>query len=213
MAELSNVTGVTVATLKYYLREGVLPAGTATAVNQADYHAGHVRRVRLIRALLDLGGLGMAEVRNVVAAVDDDETSIHDAFGLAQDAMVPHRHREGDLFARALTEADRFVARHGLRVRPSAKVRTMLADALAALTAYQFEGLPITADGVVDSRVLDGWVPGLLQQAADEVGVTAGLPRDEQMGVSVVGTIAFEVAAAAVRRMALEHASALRFGH
>jgi DNA-binding transcriptional MerR regulator len=212
MAELSRVTGVTVATLKYYLREGVLPAGTATAVNQAEYHAGHVRRVRLIRALLDLGGLGMADVRTVVAAVDDDETSIHDAFALAQDAMVPHRRREGELFARAQAEADRFVARHGLQVRPSAKVRTMLADALAALTAYQFEGLPVTDDGVVDSSVLDGWVPGLLQQAEAEVGVTAGLPRDEQMGVSVVGTVAFEAAAAAVRRMALEHASARRFG-
>jgi len=212
MAELSRVTGVTVATLKYYLREGVLPAGTATAVNQADYHAGHVRRVRLIRALLDLGGLGIADVRNVVAALDDDETSIHDAFALAQDAMVPHRPRQSDLYARALDEADRFVARHGLHVRPTARVRTMLADALAALTAYQFEGLPVTDDGIVDSTVLDGMVPGLLQQAEFEVAVTAGLPRDEQMGVSVVGTIAFEAAAAAVRRMALEHASALRFG-
>jgi DNA-binding transcriptional MerR regulator len=212
MAELSNVTGVTVATLKYYLREGVLPAGVATAVNQAEYHADHVRRVRLIRALLDLAGLGMADVRNVVAAVDDDETNIHDAFGLAQDAMVPHRRREGDLFTRALAEANRFVARHGLHVRPAAQVRTMLADALAALSGYGFEGLPVTDDGVVDSSVFDAWVPGLLQQAAAEVGVAAGLPRDEQMGVSVVGTIGFEVAAAAVRRMALEHASALRFG-
>jgi hypothetical protein len=144
--------------------------------------------------------------------VDDDETSIHAAFGLAQDAMVPERRRDAALFAAARAEADRFVARHRLRVRPEARVRDMLADALAALTAYQFEGLPLTADGVVDSSVLDGMVPSLIDQATFEVGTTAGLPRDQQMGVAVVGTIGFEVAAAAVRRLALEHASALRFG-
>jgi DNA-binding transcriptional MerR regulator len=63
MAELSRVTDVPVTTLKYYLREGLLPQGRVTAVNQADYDHDHVRRVRLVRALLDLGGLGVDDVR------------------------------------------------------------------------------------------------------------------------------------------------------
>ena len=63
---LSEVTGVTVATLKYYLREGLLHAGASTAVNQADYDDSHVRRVRLVRALLHLGRLRIADVDSFV---------------------------------------------------------------------------------------------------------------------------------------------------
>ena len=38
--------------MKFYLREGLLPAGTATSATQATYDAGHLRRLRLVRALL-----------------------------------------------------------------------------------------------------------------------------------------------------------------
>ena len=44
---LAERTGVPVATLKYYLREGLLHAGTATARTQAVYDTTHVERVRL----------------------------------------------------------------------------------------------------------------------------------------------------------------------
>ncbi|MEY4229785.1 MAG: hypothetical protein RLZZ362_634 [Actinomycetota bacterium] len=128
IAGLSTATGVTVATLKYYLREGLLHAGAATAVNQAEYDESHVRRVRLIRALVELGRLSLADVGVVLAAVDDDSLPVHDAFGVAQDAMVPHRPHdsadrvgegagegEADLYGLALTEVDRFVRRGGRR--------------------------------------------------------------------------------------------------
>ncbi|GMA88788.1 hypothetical protein GCM10025868_40380 [Angustibacter aerolatus] len=45
-----------VATVKYYLREGLLPPGTPTSRTQAQYDEEHVRRLRLVRALLDVGG-------------------------------------------------------------------------------------------------------------------------------------------------------------
>lgn len=37
ISELSDVTGVSVATIKYYLREELVPPGERTAPNQADY--------------------------------------------------------------------------------------------------------------------------------------------------------------------------------
>ena len=37
MAELSRSSGVPVATIKDYLREGLLPPGTATSATRAEY--------------------------------------------------------------------------------------------------------------------------------------------------------------------------------
>jgi len=217
IAGLSSATGVTVATLKYYLREGLLHAGAATAVNQADYDDSHVRRVRLIRALVELGRLSLADVGAVLAAVDDDSLPVHDAFGVAQDAMVPHRPHdaadrvgegEADLHALALAEVDRFVRRHRLDVRPEANVRSMLADAIVSLSRF---GWAPTGQ-VVDASLFDGFVPTAMAEAEFSIdSVPDPADRADQVEYTVVGTVVFEVASAAVRRMALEHHSHRRF--
>ncbi|CAA9274079.1 MAG: Regulatory protein MerR, partial [uncultured Actinomycetospora sp.] len=72
VAELSRRTGVSVASIKYYLREGLLPPGERTSPNQASYGDDHVRRLRLVRALIDVGGLSVVGTRDVLAAIDDD---------------------------------------------------------------------------------------------------------------------------------------------
>lgn len=64
IAALSDATGLPVATLKYYLREGLLHPGTATAVNQSAYDDSHIRRARLVRALLELAGRVTAFMRS-----------------------------------------------------------------------------------------------------------------------------------------------------
>lgn len=208
MGELSQVTGVAVATLKFYLREGLLHAGEATAVNQADYDDSHVKRVKLVRALLFLGRLSVADTRRVIAAVDDEALPIHEAFGIAQDAMVPDRDRDSERYAEVLADVDRFVARHGLQVRPQAAVRHMFADALIGL-----EECSLLPEGCeVETSLFDDLVGPLVERAVDEVATTpADADRSEQVEHTVVGTIVFEVAYAALRRMALEHASAKLF--
>ncbi|WP_091452045.1 MerR family transcriptional regulator [Actinokineospora iranica] len=70
IAELSRRSGVAVPTIKYYLREGMLPPGERTSPNQALYDETHVHRLRLVRALIDVGGLSVAAVRDVLATVD-----------------------------------------------------------------------------------------------------------------------------------------------
>jgi DNA-binding transcriptional MerR regulator len=52
MAELSRASGIPVATIKFYLREQLLPAGERTGPNQSRYGEEHLRRLRLIRGLL-----------------------------------------------------------------------------------------------------------------------------------------------------------------
>ncbi|MYV65387.1 MerR family transcriptional regulator [Streptomyces sp. SID2131] len=71
IAELSRTGGVSTATIKYYIREGLLPPGLLTSSNQARYTQDHVHRIRLIRALVHPGGLSIATIRSVVSTLDD----------------------------------------------------------------------------------------------------------------------------------------------
>ncbi len=55
ISELSRTTGVPIATIKFYLREHLLPEGTRTSATQAQYGEEHVSRLRLVRALIGPG--------------------------------------------------------------------------------------------------------------------------------------------------------------
>lgn len=90
MAELSTESGVPVATVKYYLREGLLPAGRRIGPNQAQYSDDHLRRLRLVCALREIGGLSLAEVAAVLAALDSGHAAPV-VLGVAQDGRVSTR--------------------------------------------------------------------------------------------------------------------------
>ncbi len=89
ISELSEATGVPVATLKYYLREGLLRAGAPVTSRSAEYDDSHVERVRLIRALVESAGLPIAGVRQVTAALDQPPATWHELLGRAQHALDP----------------------------------------------------------------------------------------------------------------------------
>src|SRR4051794_30292921 len=89
ISELSRVSGVPVATIKYYLREGLLPAGIPTSATSAAYDERHVDRLNLIRALVDVGRVPIARVREVVTALEQPPTSWHDLLGAAHGALPP----------------------------------------------------------------------------------------------------------------------------
>lgn len=215
IAALSTATGISVATLKYYLREGLLHPGVATAVNQAEYDDSHVRRVRLVRSLVELGKLSIADVAEVVACVEDERVSIHDAFGLAQDAMARDQVPpvDDDRLAAALALVDDFVRRNDLRVRPDAGAKVMLAGALLHLAEFGLADL-----GSDDPSALEGGraqfdaLAGFFKQMAElEIASVPDTHRAAQVEYTVVGTVAVEVAMNAIRRLALEDASERRF--
>jgi len=88
ISELSSASAVSVGTIKYYLREGLLPAGERTSPTTAEYTDAHLERLRLIRALLDEGGLGIDGVRRVLAALDVPDPAHLDLMATAQDALL-----------------------------------------------------------------------------------------------------------------------------
>ncbi|MFI6295179.1 MerR family transcriptional regulator [Nonomuraea sp. NPDC050790] len=110
MAELSATTGLAVATIKYYLREGLLSPGRPIGRNQAEYGPEHVRRLRLVRALIDYGGLGIADIRDLIARLDDPGVGLYGLAGLAQKSVTereearpgPHRERARRIVAEVM---------------------------------------------------------------------------------------------------------------
>lgn len=85
IAELSERAGVAEATIKYYVREGLLPAGERTSYNRVGYGDFHLRRLRLIGVLLRTGGFSVTRAREVLAAVDEEP--LHSALGAIQKSM------------------------------------------------------------------------------------------------------------------------------
>jgi len=70
ISELSRRSGVPTSSIKFYLRGGLLPAGTATAHNQADYGDRHAERLALIRALREVARLPLESIARVTAELD-----------------------------------------------------------------------------------------------------------------------------------------------
>ena len=73
MSELSSRSGLPVPTIKYYLRERLLHAGEAVGATRARYDDSHVRRLRLVRALTEVAGMRLEDVRRVLVAIDDPD--------------------------------------------------------------------------------------------------------------------------------------------
>lgn len=96
MSDLSAATGVAVATLKFYLREGVLHPGRSLSRTQAEYDQTHVQRVRLVRALAEVGGLDLATVRHVVDALDTPDVERIGVLAAAQHALLPPEQQDID---------------------------------------------------------------------------------------------------------------------
>jgi DNA-binding transcriptional MerR regulator len=206
ISELSRAAGVSIPTLKYYLREGLLPPGRrTTAPNQAEYTEEHLRRLYLIRTLAEIGGLRLRDIRAVLDAIDDDRLPIHDLLGVAHHALGPPESEEDQspVAAQSRAEVDRFLAERGWRVSAEAPARRALARALATLRLMGRDG---------DSKVLEPYARAADRLASREVAtVGQEQTRAEAVEQVVVGTVVFEAALVALRRLAQEHHSALRF--
>jgi DNA-binding transcriptional MerR regulator len=204
IAELSARTGVAIPTIKYYLREGLLEPGAARAANQADYSERHVQRLRLVRALVDVGGVPIAAARDVVAALGRTDLPPHDLLGVAHEAVAPARHpdRSSADWQRARAEAEDLADRRGWRVNPDSHGMNMLADVLMALSTLEVPELLADLDVYADTAQ---------RLATIEVNhvIARGDPT-RMLELVVLGTVLGESLFAALRLLAHEHASAER---
>jgi DNA-binding transcriptional MerR regulator len=71
LKDLSEQSGVPAASIKFYLREGLLPAGEAIHATRAEYSFRHLERLRLIQALRRVVGLNIEQIRSLLRMADD----------------------------------------------------------------------------------------------------------------------------------------------
>ena len=203
IGELSRRTGVSVASIKYYLREGLLPPGELTSPNQARYGEAHVRRLRLVRALVDVGGLSIAGTRDVLAAVDADDVALHDVLGATQGALLGEPAiTEDDAAGRARKTVRDLVARRGWQVGETNPGWRAAVEILATSDRLGTDVL---------TGLLDTYAETLEPLATSEVGaVVARGEREDVVESAVLGTVLGAGLISALRTMAHESASARR---
>jgi DNA-binding transcriptional MerR regulator len=89
VSELAERADVPLATVKYYLREGLLAPGETTGPRRAEYDASHLRRLRILRALREVGGAPVSALQVIIDAVEDDSRPEHDLVCEISDALSP----------------------------------------------------------------------------------------------------------------------------
>lgn len=200
MAELSARSGFSVATIKYYLREGLLHPGESTGATRTRYDDSHVRRLRLIRALTEVAGLRLETVRQVLAGIDDAE-SWHEAVGSAHTRLGVPAGADAAPSEAALARVDALLARQGWQLSPGHPQATMLARALDTL-----DGLGHPAS----DNLLDLYAAAMRPVAAYEVTSvreSAGPDVERSVEAAVIGTLLQEPLLLGIRRIAQENVS------
>lgn len=198
ISELSAQTGVTVPTIKYYLREGLLPEGERSSATQAAYGEKHVERLRVIRALLD-AGVSIAETRRVLGALDDPPANPHELLGTAHAAITPAAEDMLDL-----TEAEALAA--GLGWTPGACDPAVLHAVARALDGLERAGF------VVPKAVMREYLRSARRIADAEIAGVPGESAEAAVRYVVLGSVLVEPLLLALRRVAQQVSSGARFG-
>lgn len=200
MAELAQRSGLAVPTIKFYLRDGLLPAGIAVGATRASYDESHVRRLRLIRALTDIAGLRLETVKQVLDGIDHAE-SWHEAVGSAHTRLGSPGDETAPPTAASQARVRRMLEIQGWELTPDHPHALMLARALDALDSV---GHPLS-DGL-----LDLYAHGMRPLAAYEVmsvREAAGPDVEPTVEAVVIGTLLQEPVLLAIRRIAQENVS------
>ncbi|MEU4605252.1 MerR family transcriptional regulator [Kribbella sp. NPDC023972] len=205
IGELSRAVGVPVPTIKYYLREGLLPQGELSSPNQASYCEAHLRRLRLIRALVELAQVPVAQVKEILEALDSDAVPLHEQIGRAHRALTPTRKQAASDEARAAATAQvtDLLTRRGWAVEPTAPALATLIETVAALRT-------LGQDNLVS--FLDAYAEAVERFTELEIDAVSTHPTRDQLAESVViGTILGETLISSLRLLAQESISAQRW--
>ncbi len=198
ISDLAREAGVAVSAVKYYQREGLLPPGRRTAPNQAAYDDRHVQRVRLVRALLETGGLSIAATKRVVTALDTADAPLAETFEVAQHALGAVRPPEAE-HRESRDRVIAFARSKGWRVSDRNPGIDLTARALDALQAIGFDATGGYLDAYADAAARAA--------AADVQALTSRSGRDATTELMIVGTVMGDPLFAGLRRLAQQDAT------
>jgi DNA-binding transcriptional MerR regulator len=192
ISQLSERAGLPVGTVKFYLRTGLLHPGVHINATNADYDESHVRRIRLIRALFEVGRLSHAEIMQVIRATElpADQLAVglktvHDAAGHPE---TPHQPQDLSPALAALEEL-------GWTVEPGSPHVSSLAHALEALANL---GLPAS------SRRLHVYAAAAEQLAEADVEWLREADEADKVLVGTAATVLWGALFSSLRHLAAE---------
>ena len=201
ISELVSRSGVPLATIKYYIREGLLMPGETTSATQARYGEQHLRRLNLIRALTDVAGLPLQKAGVVIGLIEHPESNLFDTLGKAVAALPPYSDAESsdvEDYPRAKAALEKI----GQLYDPSYAAVAQLERALAAAESV---GLAMSDDR------LRGYASHIMEIAEIDLDeVPTGTVQDA-VEYSVLGTALYEPIIVAMRRLAHQDLAARRF--
>lgn len=200
MAELASRSGLSVPTIKFYLREGLLPPGTATGATRAVYDESHVRRLRLIRALTDVAGLRLETVRQVLQSIAGAD-SWHEAVGSAHTKLGAPGDDTTPPSRESLVRVQAMLERQGWELAPDHPQSLMLARALDTLDQLHHPA---------SDTLLNLYAAAMRPVAAYEVTSvreSEGSAVEPSVEAVVIGTLLQEPLLLAIRRIAQENVS------
>ena len=191
ISQLSERAGLPVGTVKFYLRSGLLPHGRATSATQAEYDETHLERLRLIRALLEVGGLSHAEIQRILDAISLPTDSVEDSLKLVRDACATQFEQDADV---DVTEARALVESLGWAVPADSPHLPGLAR---ALTAARSVGLKMTPERL---RV---YAEAASHVARSDVQTVAD--SDRPLTEAAAGQVLFGAILSSLRQLAVEN--------
>lgn len=207
VSELAARSGVTIASVKYYIRIGLLHPGVAQSATRAEYDESHLERVRLVRTLVEVGGLSIERISEVVAALDHPPASRHELLGTAHEVLRERGHRPLSASTRELVDGVVPKCLPGDAETPDGDRSPATLTLDQAITVAQSSGWPITAE------TLTAWSHAMQQVAqVDVVADLAEVSPADALRYVIVGNVLTDPILIALRRVAQERLSSERFG-
>ncbi len=185
--------------IKYYQRENLLPEGERSAPNQVSYGEDHVRRLRLVRALIETGGLSVAATKDVIQTLDAEQAPLAETFSVVQQAMCSPRSADLASSGRSRERVIELAASLGWAISTDNPGVDTVARALDGLLAIDFDA---------PASYLATYANAAAAVAAADVGLLTTLSEADQIAeLMVVGTVLGDPIFSGFRQLAHEHAT------
>lgn len=210
IGELSTHSGVPVGTIKFYIREGLLPRGRRSAANQARYGVHHLDRIRLIQALTDVARVSIGEAREIVLALQDPNPKPGKIFRRAFDSLAGQGDRvtgteEAHELEEMKAEIVAFLRALGWSVDPVHFALTTLARSWRSACGLWHPRWLQPAPGLAALRPFAQAMESL---AEVEMPADVWQPDEDPSGTltaAITGSVLFEPILLALRRLAHEN--------
>ena len=203
ISEACAQAGVTSTTLKYYIREGLVPEGERVGTNKTVYTDAHVQRTRLARALIETGGMSVAAARQVLGALDSHTDSLAYVFEAAQHAL-----RSGSSASTPASDRSRDLASDVIASQSWAVTEDNPGFAMVAGALDGFSTIGYTPS----SEYLAGYSDAAAAVARADLAALRGRDDPTQIAeLMVVGTVMGDTLFAGLRRLAQQHETTLVF--